>query len=58
MNTIINKIENIDDLKAVFENKQKLKIDKFLDEQFAENLYKYAILEKNRPKLYKYLGKF
>lgn len=47
MSNIINKIENIDDLRAVFETKQKLKIDKFLNEQFAENLYKHAILEKN-----------
>ena len=47
MSNIINKIENIDDLRAVFETKQKLKIDKFLNEQFAENLYKHAFLEKN-----------
>lgn len=47
MNSIINKIENIDYFKTLFENKQKLKIDKFLNERFAESLYKNAILEKN-----------
>lgn len=44
---IINNIENIELLNTEFNNFKKIKISNFLNEQFAELLYKHATLEKN-----------
>lgn len=47
MDHVINKIDNIENLRVIFENNQKLKINNFLNEEFAETAFKYAFLEKN-----------
>lgn len=47
MDTIINNIENIEEYKNIFKNIQRLKINNFLNNQFAEELFKYAFFDKN-----------
>ena len=44
---IINIKEDIDSLRERYKVSERLKIDNFLDEQFAESLYKYVYLEKS-----------
>lgn len=47
MNNIINEINNINDLKIIFKEKNILRINNFLKEEFSESLFKYALSEKN-----------
>lgn len=42
----INNINNIENIKAEFLQKQRVKINNFLEHQFAELLYKHALIEK------------
>jgi len=44
---IINQFEDIENLKNQFIQKQKLKIDNFMENMFAEKLFQHAYLEKN-----------
>jgi Rps23 Pro-64 3,4-dihydroxylase Tpa1-like proline 4-hydroxylase len=44
---VVNKIDNIDSLKLEFSEKQRIKIDNFLNSEFAELLYKQTFIEKN-----------
>lgn len=44
---IINEIENIELLQSQFKLKQKLKIDNFLENIFAEKIYQFILLEKD-----------
>jgi Rps23 Pro-64 3,4-dihydroxylase Tpa1-like proline 4-hydroxylase len=43
----INSLPNINELSAKFTLNKRLKIDNFLEINFAESLYRYAFLEKN-----------
>ena len=47
MDIIINNIENIEEHKNIFKNIQRLKINNFLNNHFAEELFKYAFLDVN-----------
>jgi Rps23 Pro-64 3,4-dihydroxylase Tpa1-like proline 4-hydroxylase len=47
MNEIINNIDNIEFLNTNFNNNKRIKISNFLNNDFAELLFKYAIFEKN-----------
>ena len=47
MEKVINKINDIEDLKNTFQKKNVLKINNFLKEEFSEALFKHAYLEKN-----------
>jgi Rps23 Pro-64 3,4-dihydroxylase Tpa1-like proline 4-hydroxylase len=44
---IINRIIEFSNFKLIFENKKRLKIDNFLNANFAESLYNSSISEKN-----------
>jgi len=44
---IINQFEDIENLKKQFKEKEKLKIDNFMEQIFAEKLYQFVYLEKN-----------
>lgn len=45
--SIINELNNIEDFNKEFLLKKKLKINNFLNNTFAENIFKYAYLDKN-----------
>ena len=45
--SIINNIENIEEIKNIFQEKRRIKIDNILKNEFAELLYKQAFFEKN-----------
>ena len=45
--SIINDINNIELLNTEFNNNRKIKISNFLNSNFAELLFKHAVVEKN-----------
>lgn len=47
MENVINKIENMEELKEIFKQKERLRISNFLKMQFAEFAFKQAFSEKN-----------
>ena len=47
MDNIINNIENIEEYKSTFKTIQRLKINNFLNNHYAEELFKYAFFDKN-----------
>ena len=47
MENVINKIENMEELKEIFKQKERLRISNFLKMQFSEFALKQAFSEKN-----------